>query len=60
VISILREAHRAVEEARARGDTALDPGQLGQRVSAFVPAGVVVVADDFDVTGEPVDCGERR
>jgi hypothetical protein len=20
----------------------------------------VVVADDFDVTGEPVDCGERR
>ena len=28
VISILREAHQAVEEARARGDTALDPGQL--------------------------------
>ena len=28
VISILREAHRAVEEARARGDTALDPEQL--------------------------------
>ncbi len=28
VISILREAHQAVEEARGRGDTALDPGQL--------------------------------
>ena len=28
VISILREAHQAVEEARARGDTALDPEQL--------------------------------
>jgi transposase len=28
VISILREAHQAVEEARARGDTALDPDQL--------------------------------
>ena len=27
-ISILREAHQAVEEVRARGDTALDPGQL--------------------------------
>jgi hypothetical protein len=30
VISILREAHQAVEEARARGDTALDPEQLGK------------------------------
>jgi len=30
VIGILREAHRAVEEARARGDTALDPGQLAK------------------------------
>src|SRR5713101_4431130 len=28
VISILREAHQAVEEARARGSTALDPEQL--------------------------------
>ena len=28
VISILREAHQAVAEARARGDTALDPEQL--------------------------------
>jgi hypothetical protein len=28
VISILREAHQTVEEARARGDTALDPEQL--------------------------------
>jgi transposase len=28
VISILREAHQAVEDARARGDTALDPEQL--------------------------------
>jgi hypothetical protein len=28
VISILREAQQAVEEARARGDTALDPEQL--------------------------------
>jgi hypothetical protein len=28
VISILREAHQAVEEARARGDTAPDPEQL--------------------------------
>jgi len=28
VISILREVHQAVEEARARGDTALDPEQL--------------------------------
>jgi hypothetical protein len=28
VISILPEAHQAVEEARARGDTALDPEQL--------------------------------
>jgi transposase len=30
VISILREAHQAVEEARARGDTALDPEQLAK------------------------------
>jgi hypothetical protein len=28
VISILREAHQAVEQPRARGDTALDPGHL--------------------------------
>jgi len=28
MIAVLREAHQAVEEARARGDTALDPGQL--------------------------------
>jgi hypothetical protein len=28
VISILREAHQAAEEARARGDTALDPEHL--------------------------------
>jgi len=25
VIALLREAHRAVKQARARGDTALDP-----------------------------------
>jgi hypothetical protein len=30
VISILREAHQAVEEARARRDTALDPEQLAK------------------------------
>ena len=30
MISILREAHQAVEEARARGDTALDPEQLAK------------------------------
>ena len=30
VISILREAHQAVEEARARGDTALDPEPLAK------------------------------
>ena len=30
IIAILREAHQAVEEARARGDTALDPEQLGK------------------------------
>ena len=30
IITILREAHQAVEEARARGDTALDPEQLGK------------------------------
>jgi transposase len=29
VIAILREAHRAVEGARARGDTSLDPKVLG-------------------------------
>jgi hypothetical protein len=28
MIAVLREAHQAVEEARARGDTALDPEQL--------------------------------
>jgi transposase len=28
VITVLREAHQAVEEARARGDTALDPEQM--------------------------------
>ena len=28
VITVLREAHQAVEQARARGDTALDPEQL--------------------------------
>ena len=30
IIAILRETHQAVEEARARGDTALDPEQLGK------------------------------
>ena len=30
MITILREAHQAVEEARGRGDTALDPGQLAK------------------------------
>jgi hypothetical protein len=28
IIAILRQAHRAVEEARARGDTSLDPEVL--------------------------------
>ena len=30
VITILRESHQAVEEARARGDTARDPGAAGE------------------------------
>ena len=32
----------------------------GPRVSAFVPGRVVVAAEDFDVTDQPVDRGERR
>ena len=34
VITILREAHQAVEEARARGDTALDPSSWPSCASA--------------------------
>jgi transposase len=30
IITVLREAHQAVEEARAREDTAMDPEQLGK------------------------------
>jgi hypothetical protein len=42
VISILREALQAMEEARARGDTALDRGQLEklrQRYDEAIGAG---------------------
>ena len=44
IIEILREAHQAVEEARARGDTALDPEQLGklrQRYDEAAASGVI-------------------
>ena len=44
VIEILREAHQAVEEARARGDTALDPEQLDklhQRYDEAAAFGVI-------------------
>ena len=44
IIAILREAHQAVEEARARGDTALDPEQLDklrQRYDEAVAFGII-------------------
>ena len=44
VIAILREAHQAVEEARARGDTALDPQVLAglrKRYDTAVSAGII-------------------
>jgi transposase len=44
IIAILRQAHRAVEEARARGDSALDPQLLEgmrERYDTAVQAGVI-------------------
>ena len=44
IIAILREAHQAVSEARARGDTALDPEQLDklrQRYDEAVAFGII-------------------
>jgi transposase IS66 family protein len=44
VIAILREAHQAVEAARARGDTALDPGLLAglrERYDQAVRFGII-------------------
>jgi transposase len=44
IIAVLREVHQAVRQARARGDTALDPGQLGklrQRYDEAVAFGII-------------------
>jgi transposase len=44
IIAILREAHQAVEQARARGDTALDPevlGKLRQRYDEAATFGII-------------------
>ena len=44
IIAILREAHQAVEQARARGDTALDPQVLAglrERYDTAVSAGTI-------------------
>jgi transposase IS66 family protein len=44
VITILRDAHEAVEQARARGDTALDPEVLVgllERYDAAVTSGII-------------------
>jgi Transposase IS66 family len=44
IIAILRQAHQAVEEARARGDTALDPQlleSLRERYDTAVQAGII-------------------
>jgi hypothetical protein len=44
IIAILREAHQAVEQARARGDTALDaevPGKLRQRYDEAAAFGII-------------------
>jgi hypothetical protein len=44
IIAILREAHRAVEAARARGDTALDPqalDDLRERYDTAVATGII-------------------
>jgi transposase len=43
VIEVLREAHQAVDEARTRGDTALDPetlDKLRQRYDKAVAFGI--------------------
>jgi transposase len=44
IITILREAHRAVEDARARGSTALDPQaleDLRERYDQAVSTGII-------------------
>jgi transposase len=44
IIAILRQAHRAVEEARARGDTSLNPevlGDLRERYDKAVAHGII-------------------
>ena len=44
IITILREAHQAIEAARARGDTALDPrvlGKLRERYDTAVSTGII-------------------
>jgi hypothetical protein len=44
IIAVLGQAHRAVEDARARGDTALDhqvPDDLRQRYDAAVRSGII-------------------
>jgi hypothetical protein len=44
IIAILRQAHRAVEEARARGDTSLNPevlGDLRERYNKAVAHGII-------------------
>jgi len=44
IITILREAHRAVEDARARGDTALDQKMLDdllERYDSAVKSGII-------------------
>jgi hypothetical protein len=54
VISILREAHHAVEEARARGDTALDPDSWRSCASATTrppPSGSPITGCGTGTTG---------
>jgi transposase len=57
VIAILREAHRAVEAARSRGDTALDQQVLGglrERYDTAVASGIIHNRlRDWDVGNHP-------
>jgi Transposase IS66 family len=53
-IAILREAHHAVEQARARGDTALDPEVLG-KLRAMVHAELGEDAECHPGSSVPTD-----
>lgn len=69
IITILRDAHRAVEDARARGSTALDPqvlDDLRERYDTAVRAGIIHNRlRDWDAGNHPAtasrpSCGNTR